>query len=221
MATKTKAPVRTGKGSRRPPVKVKRGSDVPLLPIAVAGILLAFAIGVIIYIVVNNKPATQPVVAAGIPCDHLEHSTVHYHAAIQIIYEGTVHPIAPNIGITGDPASPTCYYWLHVHAGNPNTIHIEAPANQKFTLGQFFAVWTAWNKANGDPAELLDATHVSTLTLTPAQKLVIYIDLQDGKGPQPYTGDPNAIELKSHEVISLVISPPETTPPAFTFASGL
>ncbi len=48
MATKTKAPVRTGKGSRRAPVKVKRGSDVPLLPIAVAGILLAFAIGVII-----------------------------------------------------------------------------------------------------------------------------------------------------------------------------
>jgi len=224
MATKTKAPVRTGtgKGGRRPPVKVKRGSDVPLLPIAVAGILLAFAIGLIIYIVVNNKPATPPVVAAGIPCDHLEHSTVHYHSAIQIIYDGTVHPIPGNIGITGDPASPTCYYWLHVHAGNPNTIHIESPASQTFTLGQFFAVWTAWNKAKGDPTEEpLDATHVSTFTLTSGQTLKVYIDLQDGKGPQPYTGDPKAIPLKSHEVISLVISPPDTTPPAFTFASGL
>jgi len=73
MATKTKAAVRSGsgKGHRRPPVKVKRGSDVPLLPIAVAAILLAFAIGVIIYIVVNNpKPTPQPAVAAGIPCDH-------------------------------------------------------------------------------------------------------------------------------------------------------
>lgn len=210
-----------GKGSRRPPVKVKRGSDVPLLPIAVAGILLAFAIGVIIYIVVNNKPAAQPVSAAGIPCDHLEHSTVHYHSALQIVYEGTMHPIASDIGISGDPASPTCYYWLHVHAGNPNTIHIEAPANQTFTLGQFFAVWTAWNKSKGGPEELLDATHVSTLTLTPEQTLKVYIDLQDGKGPQLYTGDPKAIVLKSHEVISLVITPPDTTPPAFTFGPNL
>jgi len=224
MATKTKAAVRSssGKGGRRPPVKVKRGSDVPLLPIAVAGILLAFAIGVIIYIVVNNKPAGPgPATAAGIPCDHLEQSTVHYHAAIQIIYDGTVHPIPANIGITGDPASPTCYYWLHVHAGNPNTIHIESPAKDTFTLGQFFAVWSTWSKANGDAAQPLDATHVSTFTLTPEQTLKVYIDLQDGKGPQPYTGDPNAIVLKSREVISLVISPPDTLPPAFTFANGL
>jgi len=223
MATKTKAAVRTstGKGGRRPPVKVKRGSDVPLLPIAVGGILLAFAIGVIIYAVVNNKPTPGPATAAGIPCDSLQHSQVHYHSAIQIVYEGTVHPIPANIGISGDPASPTCYYWLHVHAADPNTIHIESPANQTFTLGQFFAVWTAWNKAQGLPAEPLDATHVSSFTLTPEQKLVVYIDLQDGKGAQPYTGNPNAIVLKSHEVITLEITPPTVTPPSFTFNSGL
>jgi hypothetical protein len=224
MATKTKAAVRTGtgKGGRRPPVKVKRGSDVPLLPIAVAGILVAFAIGVIIYAVVNNKPAPGPATAAGIPCDSLQHSQVHYHTAIQIVYGGVVHPIPANIGITGDPASPTCYYWLHVHAADPNTIHIESPANQTFTLSQFFAVWTAWNKNQGLPAEPLSATQVSSFTLTPDQKLVVYIDLQDGKGPQPYTGDPNAIVLKSHEVITLEITPPTVTPPpSFTFNTGL
>lgn len=194
---------------------------MPLLPIAVAGILLAFAIGVIIYSVVNNKPPAQPVSAAGIPCDHGEQSKVHYHAAIQIVYEGNVHPIPANIGIVGDAGAPTCLYWLHIHAGNPNTIHIESPTSQTFTLGQFFAVWSAWSKAKGDPEQPLDATHVSTFTLTPGQALKVYIDLQDGKGPQPYTGDPKAIVLKSHEVISLVISPPDTTPPAFTFASGL
>jgi hypothetical protein len=37
-----------------------------------------------------------------------------------------------------------------------------------------------------------------------------------------YTGDPNAIVLKSHEVITLEITPPAVTPPPpFTFASGL
>lgn len=224
MATKTKAPVRTGtgKGGRRQPVKVKGGSDVPLLPIAVAGILLAFAIGVIIYIVVNNKPATQSAVAAGVPCDHGEQSKVHYHSAIQIVYEGNVHPIPANIGIVGDPSAPTCLYWLHVHAADRNVIHIESPSSETFTLGQFFSVWDAWSKGSGGPAEPLDATHVSTVTLAPDQKLVVYIDLQDGKGPQPYAGDPKAIVLKSHEVITLEITPPEVTPPpSFTFPSGL
>jgi len=223
MATKTKAPVRTGsgKGSRRPPVRVKKGNDVPLLPIAVAAILLVFAIGLIIYFLANNK-SSAPQIAGGVPCDQLEHSQVHYHAAIQIVYQGNVLPIPANIGISGSPTAPTCFYWLHVHAANQNVIHIESPATQTFTLGQFFAVWSAWNKANGGGNEPLDATHVSTLTLTPDEKLVVYIDLQDGKGPTVYTGDPKAIPLKSHEVITLEITPPAVTPPpAFTFTSGL
>jgi hypothetical protein len=223
MATKTKMAVRTGtgKGGRRLPVKVKKGRDIPLLPIAVMGILLVFTVGLIIYVVENNK-STSPQIAAGVPCDRGEQSKVHYHSAIQIVYQGIVHPIPANIGIAGDPSAPTCLYWLHVHAANTNVIHIEAPASQTFTLGQFFAIWNTWSRSNGGPAEPLDATHVSSFTLTPDQKLVVYVDLQDGKGPQPYTGDPNAIPLKSHEVITLEITPPTVTPPpSFTFTSGL
>jgi hypothetical protein len=223
MATKTKAAVRSGagKGSRRPPVRVKKGGDVPLLPIAVAAILLAFVIGLVIYFAVNNK-STAPQAAGGVPCDSLEHTQVHYHAAVQIVYQGNVLPIPANVGISGDPTAPTCFYWLHVHSANLNVIHIESPASQTFTLGQFFAIWSTWSKAQGGPNEPLDATHVSTLILTPDEKLVVYIDLQDGKGAQVYTGDPKSIVLKSHEVITLEITPPEVTPPpAFTFTSGL
>jgi len=182
---------------------------------------VVFAIGLIIYFLVNNKSTTPPT-AGGVPCDQLEHSQVHYHAALQIVYQGNVLPIPANIGISGDPAAPTCFYWLHVHAANQNVIHIESPATQTFTLGQFFAVWSAWNKANGGGNEPLDATHVSTLTLTPDEKLVVYIDLQDGKGPTLYAGDPKTIVLRSHEVITLEITPPTVTPPpSFTFTSGL
>lgn len=227
MATKTrtKAEVRTGKGKagRRPPVKVKSASNIPILPIAVGAILLAFAIGIIIYLAVNNKPTSGPQSAGGIPCDTLEHTQVHYHAGLQIVYQGNVHPIAPNIGIVTDASGNTsCLYWLHVHPGNTNTIHIESPASQTFTLGQFFQIWDSWSKRSGGPAESLDATHVSSITLTPDEKLVVYIDLQDGKGAQPYTGDPKAIVLKSHEVVTLEITPPEVTPPpSFTFGSEL
>jgi hypothetical protein len=227
MARKTQGPTatrtNTGKGGRTSYKKnaVKKSREIPLMPIVVAGILLVFAIGVIIYILANNKPAVTPDKAAGIPCDQLEHSKVHFHAGLQIIYQGTVHPIPANLGIVTDPAgNPTCFYWLHVHAGSTNVLHVEAPANQTFTLGQFFAVWESWNRAMGQPqAEPLDATHVSTITLTPDQKLVVYVT-EEGKTPQLYTGDPKAIVLKNHEVITIEITPPEVMPPpAFNFGS--
>jgi hypothetical protein len=210
-----------GKAGRRQAVKKSR--EIPWLPITVGALLLAFAIAIIAYVVVNNKPAAAPMTAAGIPCDQLEHTKVHYHAALQIVYQGTVHPIPGNVGIVTDSAgNPSCYYWLHVHAGNPNVLHIESPASQTFTLGQFFTVWTQWNTAMGSPQnEPLDATHVSTITLTPDQKLVVYIT-EEGKAPQLYTGDPKAIVLKNHQVITLEITPPEVAPPpAFTFPANL
>lgn len=228
MATKTrpKNSARSGsykQGGRRPPVKPSRGRDIPLLPIAVGGILLALAIGLIVYVVANNRPATPPPTVAGVPCDSLEHTQVHYHAALQIIYQGNVVNLPDNLGINlNSLGSTTCLYWLHVHAANKNVIHIESPAAQTFTLGQFVAVWASWARQNGLAVPSLDSTHVATLTLTPDQKLAVYIDLQDGKGPQVFTGDPNTIVLKSHEVITLEITPPTVSPPpSFTFSSGL
>jgi hypothetical protein len=223
MATKTgsKAGGKAGsrKGARRPPVRVKSRRDIPFLPLAVGGILLLFAIGLIAYVIQNNKPAVPPPTAAGIPCDSLEHTQIHYHAAVQIVYDGNVHPLPANIGINTDAAgNVSCYYWLHVHPANTNVIHIESPASRTFTLGQFFTVWSTWAKT----PEPLDATHVSTITLTPDQKLVVYIDLGDGKGAQVFTGDPKTIVLKSHEVVTLEITPPAVTPPPpFTFETGL
>src|ERR1700693_452562 len=137
MATKTKAAVRSGsgKGGRRPQVRVKKGNDVPLLPIAVAAILVVFAVGLIIYFVTNNK-STAPQTAAGIPCDQLEHTQVHYHSAVQIVYQGNVLPSPANLGSPGDRAAATCFYCLHGHAASQTVSHIESPANQVFTLGQ-------------------------------------------------------------------------------------
>jgi hypothetical protein len=220
--TRSKVAVRGAKvksKGRRPPVKVKAGPELPLLPIAVGGILIVLAVVLIIIAVVNNRSTNTglPGQAAGIPCDQLEHTQVHYHAAVQIVYDGVVHPIQPNIGIQ-NPAAPTCYYWLHVHPADVNVIHIESPKTRVFTLSDFFAVWTKWSGIN----QPLDATHVSTITLTPDQKLVVYVDKGDGKGAQLYDGDPNKIVLLAHEVITLEITPPAVTPPpAFTFPTGL
>lgn len=225
MATKTRpknATRPTGyRQGRRPPVKPSRGRDIPLLPIAVGGTLLALMIGLIVYVVANNRPTPGPAAAAGIPCDSLEHTQVHYHAALQIMYQGNVVDLPDNIGIMTDSSGNTsCFYWLHVHANDKNVIHVESPASQTFTLGQFISVWASWARQNGDPVPSLDSTHVTTIAMTPDEKLLTYIDLQDGKGPQLFPGDPKTIVLKSHEVITLEISPPEATAPPFKFASG-
>jgi hypothetical protein len=211
-----------GKAARRA-VRPKAGSGVPLLPIVVAGILTVLTIAMVYEIVVNSKPTPGPPTVAGVPCDQLEHSQVHYHAALQIMYQGNVVNLPDNIGIQYDSTGQnvSCFYWLNEHPQNKNVIHIESPGNDTFTLGQFFQVWYSWSVRNGKPAQKLDATHVSTFTLTPDQKIVTYVDLNDGKGPQVYAGDPSKIVLRSHEVITIEIAPPDQKPPTFTFESGL
>ena len=219
---KASAGVGKGKAARRP-VRPKAGAGAPVMAVVAGVIVGVLTIALIVTIIYLGRPASGPPTVSGIPCDHLEHTQIHYHAALQIIYNGNVVNLPDNTGIQYDSSGTnvSCYYWLHVHAANKNTIHIESPASQQFTLGQFFDVWNEWSQRNGYGPVKFDATHVATFTLTPDQKVVAYVDLQDGKGPQPVTGDPRSIVLKNHEVISLVISPPDTKPPAFTFASGL
>jgi hypothetical protein len=217
--TRAKAAVRgakvKSKSGRRPPVKVKAGPELPLLPIAVGGILVVLAIALIIYSVIQarTKPGPTVPVAAGIPCDALEHTQVHYHAALQILYLGNPASIPTDVGRLS-----TCLYWLHVHAESPGVIHIESPKGRTFTLGDFFKVWAA----SKNTAEPLDATHVSSFTVTGDQTLVVYIDLGDGTGPKVYTGNPADIVLREKEVITVEITPPNVNPPPkFTFPTGL
>src|SRR5260370_8528436 len=105
MATTTKARGRSGsgKGGRRPQVKVKRGNDIPLLPVAVAAILVVFAIGLIIYFMANNK-STAPQTAGGIPCAHPHHTQIHHHPAPQIVYPDTLLPPPANLPTPTTPS---------------------------------------------------------------------------------------------------------------------
>ena len=214
-----------GKASRRQ-VRPKPGSGVPLLPVVAGVVVAVLTIALVATIVWLQRPqaSTTPTVA-GIPCDHLEHSTAHYHTALQIMYQGQVVNLRDNTGIQTDSAgNQTCLYWLHVHTGQKNVIHIEAPSDQVFTLGQFFDVANQWSNTNGYGPMKLDSAHVATFNLAPGDKIVTYIDLQDGKGPKVFDGDPRTIQLKSHEVVTIEIVPAggtASTPPSFTFPTGL
>lgn len=210
-------------GETRPRSGLSTGALVAL--IAGVTILVLIVVSVAAFAAFNirsggSHPAGTQTIEAGVPCDQLEHSQVHYHAVLQIIHEGVLSPLPGGLGIEGGEIAPTCFYWVHVHSFNQNVIHIESPANYTFTVSQFFAVWNAWSTNKGGPKEPLDATHVSSFTLTPDEKLYVYVDAGDGRGAQPFTGDPASIVLKAHEVIGLEITSGQpATPPGFDWSA--
>ncbi len=193
------------------------GRLIALIAGTVAVVLVV--VSVMAYVAIKaaggGPPATvggQPLSADSIPCDRLEHTQVHYHAHLQIVANGSIVPISTSVGRTA-----TCYYWLHMHSNEQGIIHVEAPSDRAFTLADFFWVWGAW----GGMRQFLDSNHVSTMTLSGNQALVVYVDADDGSGPHVYSGDPQKIVLKDHEMITLEITPPSLSPlPAFTWPDG-
>ncbi|MBX5456361.1 MAG: hypothetical protein IRZ31_05615 [Thermogemmatispora sp.] len=139
----------------------------------------------------------HPIVDAAYPpvdqvyCDASEQVAVHYHAHLSIYINGQAMQIPANTGIAGD-----CIYWLHTH-DTTGVIHIEAPQNARFTLGQFFDIWKSQfaGLGNGFPSQLDQASGWS-----------VYVD---GK---PYQGDFHSLQLQAHELITLAYNSPHVQP---------
>ena len=209
-------------------VAAARGLSTRWIALIAAGVIVVFLVAMVPVVIVMNalntttvaavpsptpqSPSPTPHSFTTIPCDLLEHTQVHYHAFLQILYQGNQVNIPTDVGRKLD-----CFYWLHMHTNEEGIIHVESPADRTFTLGDFFDVWSDWGQA----PQPLDSKHVSTFTLTGDQKLAVYVDIGDGKGPSQFSGDPRTIVIKSHEVITLEISPPQVNPPpAFSWPPG-
>lgn len=136
----------------------------------------------------------QPV--SGISCDAQEGQRMHIHQHLVILDHGKSVAIPPNVG---QPANKPCIYWLHTHTPD-GIIHIEAPLDRKFTLGDFFAIW-------GQP---LSKTRAASAAAAKGAALTVYVN---GK---KFAGDPNKIDLVAHADIVIIAGPPFTKPPAFT-----
>jgi hypothetical protein len=144
-----------------------------------------------------SAPPSAPAapVIAGIPCDVYEKTTYHVHAHLNILFDGELQPIAADIGLRE-----ACLYWLHTHAPH-GVIHVEAPAETAFTLGQFFDVW-------GQP---LIATQVLGRAVGAGESLFVFIDRQ------PYAGDPREILLGDLAAIELQVGVEPLEPLPYTF----
>jgi hypothetical protein len=150
------------------------------------------------------KPATK------------EYFTYHVHAHLDVFVDGDPVVIPGGIGIEiADPAvvdfggayggipkegcEHTCISPLHTHDPD-GVIHIEAPAEARFTLGQFFQ----------ELAIPLDASCVDEFC-TPDVPVAVFID------GQLQSGDPADIVLGGSQEIAIAIgTPPEEIPDTFS-----
>jgi len=139
-------------------------------------------------------PSGEPV--GGISCDAMEGNRIHIHQHLVIFDHGHELTIPPNVG---QPMMRRCIYWLHTHTPD-GIIHVEAPLDRSFTLGDFFRVW-------GQP---LTKTVAATARADKGTSLKVWVD---GK---PYAKDPATIPLAAHTDVVIEAGPPFPAPPRFT-----
>ena len=114
--------------------------------------------GVAMYDVPNLAPASTTragEIVDGITCQSGVKEVVNYHVHVHVaLYvNGRMVRLPAGIGFTQPPLIEKyaigefynvglydCLYWLHTHVAD-GIIHVEAPAKESFTLGQFFDIW--------------------------------------------------------------------------------
>jgi len=104
-------------------------------------------------VLANVRPVKPGQTIDGVTCEPAEKIAFHIHSHLTVFAGTKAYQVPYGIGI-GPPLqglnTPSggfvqqgkCFMWLHTHASD-GIIHVEAPKQKSFTLGQFFAVWGA------------------------------------------------------------------------------
>jgi hypothetical protein len=179
-------------------------APAPIPPLATPAIDIsgtAAAQGIVYWGNNSNANGGKGETIDGIPCRVMD-ETYHIHTHLSIVLNGQLLQIPSGLGQV--PATQTtagCYYQIHNHDA-AGRLHIESPTPVNYVLGSFFKIW-------GQP---LSTTNVGGITGLP---VVIYIT--DNGTTVRYDGDPAAIELKSHRLITIQIGSPVNAIPNFTW----
>jgi len=179
---------------------------ITIISVIVAVLVVAGAI--VTYVVYANshgQSQAQQIVNPNYPpvdnvyCDQQEQTAFHIHAHLTMYINGQALPLPAQIGIASDQS---CLYWLHTH-DTTGVIHIEAPANHSFTLGNFLDEWSNQFSTLGYPPQL-DQTGWQ-----------VYFN---GK---LYNGDFHKIPLAAHTLITMAYNTSHVTPDATYNWNGL
>jgi len=173
--------------------KVKSSKSIKAL-IAI-GMVVAIAGGVYLSQTSNNQ-----LIVDGVRCDPTEFVDYHIHAHLDIFIDGQPDAIPAGIGIKPNE----CLFWLHTH-NTSGIIHIEAPANKDFTLGQFFSVW----------GQTFSNSQIFDKITTDKETLHVYVNGTE------INGDLRNIKINAHDEIAIVYGTSPTNIPSFYDFGGL
>jgi len=138
----------------------------------------------------------------GISCNPMEQAVFHIHAHLDIIINGVYFLVPSQVGIPSN-----CFYWLHTH-DESGIVHIEAPIQRDFTLGQFFDIW----------GKKLSNDQIFNYVSSANNPLNVYINgtkVPDGTNYRD-------IKLNAHDEIAIVYgTPPSKIPSSYKFPQGL
>ena len=140
----------------------------------------------------NTEELQQRLRAIGLEPLLEEGQALHTHQHLEIFVDGESVAVPGDLGIGDGFISD-----LHTHASYPpGIIHVESPTPQRFSLGQFFAVW-------GVP---LSASCIGSLCEEGDKQLKAWVN------GRPVTADPTRIVLEEHQKIVLAYGTPAQEP---------
>ena len=160
------------------------------------GVVVIVVLGIVVFANQTRRASAAPTVD-GIQCVATEGAVTHIHQHLTIYDVGKLVSVPQGVGVND---SAGCLFALHTHSPD-GIIHVESPTTAQNTLGQFFDIW-------GQP---LSRTQVASATAGPGRSVRAYIN------GRVYTGNPRAIPLTAHALITLEVGPP-WAPPTTRFA---
>ncbi len=154
----------------------------------------------------NTGKLQQRLRAIGLPALTEEGQVTHIHQHLDIFVDGKSVKVADDIGIDPDGGfiSP-----LHTHLQTAGVLHVESPTQERFSLGQMFAVWGV----------RLDAKCIGGECAGGGKSLRAWVN------GTPVPGDPTRIVLDEHQEIVLAYGTPDQVPDpvpsSYEFPAGL
>ena len=142
-------------------------------------VIIGAVIAIPVIVLTGGSDPDEPAIS-GLPCESGERLNYHVHATVRIVIDGEPRVIPANIGVR--PGK--CIYWLHTH-DDQGLIHVEAPREGNYTLGQFFAIWGQPLSETQMLEKSTDAAHAITATVN----------------GEPYNGNPADISLTDGTVV--------------------
>jgi len=101
--------------------------------VIIPAVIAVVAVGVVAAIL--YKPP-EALAISGVECHTREVTNYHVHSHLDVFVDGQRKEVPASVGILS-----SCLFWLHTHDGD-GIIHVEAPSQTEYTLGQFTDIWS-------------------------------------------------------------------------------